>query len=86
LAEPLARLDSFRALLEALPTESETAARVDREHLPELCEALREQARTFADAVNTAREEGHAEVADEYGAELVDVEAFLSALATCGQS
>jgi hypothetical protein len=86
LAEPLARLDSFRALLEVLPTDPDTAAQVGMERLPALCEALREQARTFFDAAQTAREEGHAEVADTYAAKLDDVQAFVSALAACGQS
>jgi hypothetical protein len=86
LVAPLARLHSFRGLLELLPTEPNTAARVSVERLPALSEALREQARTFAGVVQTARDEGHTDVADTYGAELDDLEAFVSALAVCGQS
>jgi hypothetical protein len=80
LAGPLARLDSFRALLEVLPTERGAAALVRLEHAPALCEALRDHAGSLNAVRQKARDKGHAELADECGAELAHLTAFTLAL------
>ncbi len=81
LHEPLSRFDAARALLGSIGPEQALAVRIGIEHLRELAEALREQARATVNVIDTARAEGSAEVVNRYQRELDDIERFVDALA-----
>jgi hypothetical protein len=86
LGEPLERLDTYRALLEALPTKPNTAAHVGVEQGLTLREAIREHTSRQAGVMASSREEGRAAAwvraawIEEMGGELADLEAFTASL------
>jgi hypothetical protein len=80
LREPLKRFDTIRAVLDALPADPVGATDVEPTLVPTMAEALRGHARYLAGAVKTARQEGHADVANEYEARLGELEAGLDEL------
>jgi hypothetical protein len=80
LQEPLERFDTMRAVLDALPSDPNTVAYVEAVYFRPAVEALREHARFLWGIMETARREGHADMAAQHKAELDTLEAGLSDL------
>jgi hypothetical protein len=84
LEAPLRRFDEVRALLEALPFEVNTRARIDGGRGPLVLEALTEDTKVTRGIAETARSEGHTELADEYFSDLPAMERFTASLSGAG--
>lgn len=85
LAEPLARFDRVRSLLDELGgCESDESAEVDGQHRWLIAEALHEETGTLADLARSARSEGRGEAATRRRAERDAVIDYLIELGVAG--
>jgi len=82
LQGPLERFDAFRALIDALPVESDAAAHVhvDQAHAAVIVDALREHIHATQGVTVTAAQEGHADLTRRYAVIWADLESFAATL------
>jgi hypothetical protein len=81
---PLQRFDAVRALLEALPAEASVRARIDGAQAFLLREALIEDTKVTRGMAESARNQGHVELADEYAVDLPAMETYTASLMAVG--
>ncbi len=80
LTEPLERFDRLRAVLDALPADPDTPARVQQALVPPTAEALRDHARTLTEMQASALQQHDVAGVDKMQAELDELEAGVTEL------